>query len=319
MWAQVAIAYVIDLVVGDPKAIPHPVVLIGRLIAYLERVLLPRISGRKIKRLLGAIVVIFIVCMSTVATWGIVMLSAMADKRLGFIVSIWLISTTIATKGLMDSARDVVIALKTGGLREAKKKVSNIVGRDTDKMGRKDVIRATIESLAENAVDGVIAPIMYALIGGAPLAMAYKAVNTLDSMIGYRNERYEDFGWAAARLDDALNYIPARISVVIFALSAYAYRRSYKNVIKIAIRDARNHASPNSGFPEAAVAGAFGLKLGGINYYGGVPRKSGYIGDGKEDFKEKDINEVVGFVFIASAMTILLARAVIFAVDYLMN
>lgn len=317
MWAQVAIAYVIDLVVGDPKIIPHPVVLIGRLISFLEGVLLPRGSGRKLKRLLGAVVVLCVVSLSTAVTWGVVALAMMVDERLGFIVSIWLISTTIATKGLMDSARKVATALKSGGLRDAKEKVSNIVGRDTDKMNRKDVIRATIESVAENTVDGVIAPVIFALIGGAPLAMAYRAANTLDSMIGYKNERYEDFGWAAAKFDDVLNYIPARISVLILALSAYLYRRDYKKTIKIALRDGRNHASPNSGFPEAAVAGTFGLKLGGINYYAGVPRKSEFIGDGKEDLKDKDIGEVVGLVFVASALTVLLGRAVIFAIDYL--
>jgi len=315
MWAQVAMAYILDLAFGDVQRIPHPVVLIGRLMSHLEKLLFDDSLDRIRKRYLGAIAVVFVVGITASITWGIVMLAALANEWLGFIVSILLISTTIATKGLMDSAKDVASALNKGDLKEARERVSRIVGRDTDKMKRRDVVRATIESVAENAVDGVIAPIIYALIGGAPLAMAYKAINTLDSMIGYRNERYEDFGWAAARLDDIVNYVPARISVFLLAIGALLIRRDPVKALKTAIRDGRNHASPNSGYPEAAVAGAFGIRLGGTNYYGGVKRKTDFIGDGKGALTDKNINEVTWLLFIASAMTILLSRAIIFSVS----
>lgn len=317
LWSQVAIAYIIDLAFGDPKKLPHPVVLIGRLITYLDNLVLSKDLDRAKKKLAGAFVVILVVSLSAAATWGIIILSYMLDGRLGFVISVLLISTTVATRGLMDSAKDIAVSLDKGDLEEAKAKTAHIVGRDTRDMKRRDVVRATIESTSENAVDGVIAPLIYAMIGGAPLAMAYKAVNTLDSMIGYKNERYEDFGWAAAKLDDIANYIPARISVVILAMSAFLCRRDATNAVKIAIRDGRNHASLNSGYPEAAVAGAVGIRLGGTNYYAGVPRKSGFLGDGKGALTQKNINEVVWLVFVASAMTVLSGRAVVSVIEWL--
>ncbi|MBE0446616.1 MAG: cobalamin biosynthesis protein CobD [Actinobacteria bacterium] len=316
MWAQVAIAYVIDLAFGDPKAIPHPVVLMGRLITYLENLALSQYTDRTKKRLAGAAVVALVVGLSAIITWGIIQLASSINGNFGFVVSVWLISTTIATRGLLDSARDVVGSLEKGSLGEAKAKVAGIVGRDTERMKRRDVVRATIESVSENAVDGIIAPLMYAMIGGAPLAMAYKAVNTLDSMIGHKNERYEDFGWAAAKLDDLVNYVPARLSVLLLAIAAFICRHNAAKAIKVAIRDGRNHASVNSGFPEAAVAGAVGVKLGGKDYYAGVLRKSGFIGDGKGALTQKNINEVSWLVFVASAITVLFGRVIIFAIDY---
>lgn len=316
MWPQVALAYVVDLAFGEPGWAPHPVVLIGRLIAYLDKQVFDENLGWAQKRYMGVVVVTFVVGISASVTWGIVYLATLLNGIAGFVVSILLISTTIATRGLMDSARDVAMSLAKNDLAEAREKVGRIVGRDTENMKRRDVVRATIESVAENSVDGVIAPIIYALIGGAPLAMAYKAVNTLDSMIGYKNERYIDFGWAAAKFDDMVNYIPARISVLILAIAALLVRKDALKAIRTAIRDGRNHASPNSGLPEATVAGAFGLKLGGTNYYDGVPRESGFIGDGKGAITEKNINEVIWLIFVASAVTLLLSRAIIFGLNY---
>lgn len=316
LWAQVALAYVVDLGIGDPRMIPHPVVLMGKLISYLESVVFSRDMSKAGKRLAGAAVVAIVVGLSAAIPWAVIALATRVHGTFGFIVAVWLISTTVATRGLLDSAREVAASLDKGDLKDAKAKVAGIVGRDTKTMKRRDVVRATIESVAENAVDGVIAPLIYAMLGGAPLAMAYKAVNTLDSMIGYKNERYEDFGWAAARLDDVVNYIPARISVLILAVSALLCRRDAMKALKIALRDGRNHASINSGFPEAAVAGAVGIRLGGTNYYGGVPRKSGFLGDGKGALTQKNINEVAWLIFVASAITVLIGRAVFFAISY---
>jgi len=309
LWVQVAIAYVVDLAIGDPRMIPHPVVLIGRFIGYIENRVLARDLSAAQKRAVGALVVGLVVAVSAAITWAIVYLAYTIDHTLGFVVSIWLISTTIATRGLLDSAKAVARALDGGDLKAAKTRVGEIVGRDTKTMKRRDVVRATIESVSENAVDGVIAPLIFAMIGGAPLAMAYKAVNTLDSMLGYKDERYEDFGWAAARFDDVVNYIPARISVVILSFSALLVRRDAIKALKVAVRDGRKHASVNSGYPEAAVAGAMGVRLGGTNYYAGVARKTGFLGDAKGALTQKNINEVAWLVFVASAITVLLGRA----------
>lgn len=314
MWVQVAIAYVVDLAIGDPRMIPHPVVLIGRFIAYLEGRVLARELSAAAKRVAGALVVAVVVALSAGTTWAIIYFAYQVHFTLGFIVSIWLISTTIATRGLLDSAKDVARALDSDDLSEAKLKVAEIVGRDTKTMKRKDVVRATIESVSENAVDGVIAPLIFAMIGGAPLAMAYKAVNTLDSMLGYKNERYEDFGWAAARLDDIVNYIPARVSVLILSISALLIRRDALKALTVAVRDGRKHASVNSGYPEAAVAGAMGVRLGGTNRYDGVARTSGFLGDAKGALTQKNINEVAWLVFVASAITVLIGRAVYFLI-----
>ncbi len=319
MWAQVTLAYVVDLAFGDPQKIPHPVVLIGRLISYLEKLAFNGNLGWLWKRSIGVVVVFFVVGISASVTWGIVYLAYLAHGKLGFIVSILLISTTIATKGLMDSAKDVAVSLRKRNLGEAREKVSQIVGRDTKNMKYKDIVRATIESVAENSVDGVIAPIIYALIGGAPLAMAYKAINTLDSMVGYKNERYKDFGWAAARLDDIANYIPARLSVLLLAVAALICRQDAVGAVKIAIKDGRKHASVNSGWPEAAVAGAVGVALGGTNYYTGIPRKSGPIGKGKEALTTRNIEDVIWIVFAASAITILMGQAVISIMSYIIK
>lgn len=317
LWPQVALAYVVDLAFGEPGWVPHPVVLIGRLIAYFDKQVFDEGLKKAQKRLVGMAVVVFVVGISALVAWGIVYLATLLNSSAGFVVSILLISTTIATRGLMDSARDVAASLAKNDLAEARENVGRIVGRDTGNMKRRDVVRATIESVAENSVDGVMAPMMYALIGGAPLAMAYKAVNTLDSMIGYKNERYMDFGWAAARLDDVVNYIPARISVLVLAIAALLVRKDTVKAVKTAIRDGCNHASPNSGLPEAAVAGAYSLKLGGTNYYAGVPRESGFIGDGKGAMTEKNILEVTWLIFVASAITLLLSRAIMFGLSYL--
>ena len=317
MWAQVALAYILDLAIGDPIGTAHPVVLMGRLIKFLENILYTEKSSNMQRKFLGMVLAAIVIGISASITWGIVYIANLVNIWVGFIISVLLISTTIATKGLMDSAKSVAEALKKGDLKEARERVSHIVGRDTENMKRREVVRATIETVAENAVDGVIAPIVYAVIGGAPLAMAYKAVNTLDSMIGYKNERYEDFGWAGARLDDVANYIPARISVLLLAISAFLIRKNPLKAIRIAIRDGKKHASPNSGLPEAAVAGIFNIRLGGTNIYGGIKRKTGFLGDGKGALTERNINDVVWLVFITSTMTVLLSRAVIFAIGFI--
>ncbi len=198
---------------------------------------------------------------------------------LGYLVSTWFISTTIAIKGLKDAAYLVYNPLRTGNLADARKYTGYIVGRDTDELGEEELTRAVVETVAENIVDAVIAPLFYALIGGAPLAMLYRASNTLDSMVGYRNDRYRHFGWASARWDDAMNWIPARLTGLLLILVALLQPGlSAKRAAAAIRRFAHLHPSPNSGIPESAVAGALGIELGGLNVYGGAASERARLG-----------------------------------------
>jgi adenosylcobinamide-phosphate synthase len=230
-------------------------------------------------RLKGAVLACVTVGASFAAMWA---LWAAADRLhpwLGYAVNVWFISTTIAVKGLKDAAMSVYGRLRGGDLEGARRCVGQIVGRDSDRLDEPEVVRAAVETVAENTGDAVVAPLFYALLGGAPLAMLYRAANTLDSMVGYKNAKYVHFGWASARLDDALNFVPARLAgLLIIVWCAFipglSARRSYRAVRVFA----RLHPSPNSGVPEAAVAGAIGVRLGGENRYGGVVSRRAYLG-----------------------------------------
>jgi adenosylcobinamide-phosphate synthase len=318
-WQLVIAAYILDLVIGDPRWMPHPVVMIGWMISGLEKGLRRENFSSAAKKTAGIVMVFVVVGTSIAATWALVGAANMLHPLAGTALSVFLISTTIATKGLIDSAKNVADAIASGSIDKARLGVSMIVGRDTEQMQRHDIARATIETVAENTVDAVIAPVIYALIGGAPLAMGYRAVNTLDSMIGYKNEKYADFGWAAARLDDAANYIPARISVVIIAVAAAIRRQNPKATIKTAKKFGRNHASPNSGWPEAAVAGALNLRLGGTNYYGGIPRETGYIGAGEAPLNETQISNATRLLLVSSAITVTVGCAAYIGLSVLLS
>ncbi len=235
---------------------------------------------------------------------------------------IWLISTTIATRGLAQAAYKVLIPLKEGDLVTARFKISQIVGRDTHNMDARNITRATIETVAENIVDGVISPLFYACLGGAPLAMAYRATNTLDSMVGYRNEKYYAFGWAAARLDDLANYLPARLTGLVLVLAAWlsglragfgqagclpykpALHRA-KEAWRIMRRDSRRHPSLNSGIPEAAVAGALGIQLGGLNYYQGKPEERARLGDAVEPLEVWHVEQTIKLLYLSTGLFVI--------------
>jgi adenosylcobinamide-phosphate synthase len=187
--------------------------------------------------------------------------------------------TTIAGRDLMDHALGVYQALRKGSLVSARAAVGRLVGRDTEALPEEEIVRATLESISENTSDGIVAPLVYLALGGPALAMAYKAVNTLDSMIGYRNERYRDFGWASARLDDVANWVPARLTAVAISVAAALRLGTGLASWRICWRDARHHPSPNSGWPEAAMAGALGVQFGGRNVYGGEAELRARLGD----------------------------------------
>ncbi len=292
-------AYILDFVIGDPKYLPHPVKFIGYAILKIETFLRNIISKtEKAEKFAGILLVIIIAG----GTYGLFFFinqlftihyqSALPTGQAGgkagslftVLLMVYLISATLATRGLIDSVKLVSKTLYTGSIEDAREKLSHIVGRDTGRLDREGILRAAIESLAENASDGIIAPLFYFAIGGLPLAMTYKAVNTLDSMVGYRNERYKNFGWAAERLDDIANYIPARITGLLIAVSSAFVCHSLFTVhcsLRTLLRDGRKHSSPNSGIPEAAMAGALGVVLGGPSYYGGVLMEKPYIGEEK--------------------------------------
>jgi adenosylcobinamide-phosphate synthase len=274
-------ALVIDLLVGDPRWITHPVTVIGKLIRWFEQWLMSTVSGSPaFQRIKGMSLLVFVTGSSFFFIWILLSISRDIHLWLCYALNVWFISTTIACRGLKDAATDVIIPLQNNDIDEARRAVSMIVGRDTNHLEEPEIVRATVETVAENTVDAFISPLFYAFIGAAPLAMLYRAVNTLDSMVGYKNKRYLYFGWASARTDDVLNFIPARLTgflLVIVALFLYGTSSSVRSV-KAIFQHASLHPSPNSGIPESAVAGALHIQLGGTNKYGDVMSHRAYMG-----------------------------------------
>ncbi|WP_445612598.1 adenosylcobinamide-phosphate synthase CbiB [Geobacillus sp. YF-1] len=268
-----ALALFLDALVGDPRWLPHPVRGMGKLIASLDR-RWNNGTKRKAKGVAALVVVLAVV-------YGLSALAVAAGYAVSLYVGVAvesvLIFTAIATKSLAVAAEEVRRPLEAGDLSKARQALSMIVGRDTERLDEAGITRACIETVAENTSDGITAPLFYAAIGGAPLALLYRAVNTCDSMIGYKNERYREFGWAAARFDDVLNYVPARLTALVMVL-VFGGRR-LRAALAILFRDARRHPSPNSGWLEAAMAGLLGVQLGGTNTYGGLVSVRPTLGD----------------------------------------
>ena len=233
------------------------------------------------------------------------------NKLAYFIVNTILIYTTLATKCLKDESVKIYKVLKTGDLEKSRIQLSYIVGRDTTNLNEKEIVRATVETVAENTVDGIIAPLFYGFIGGAPLAMAYKAVNTLDSTVGYKNDKYYYLGFASAKIDDIANYIPARLGVILLSLGSLFAGFNFKDALKIGIRDRKNHKSPNCAFSEGAVAGALGIQLGGTNVYFGKEVYKPTIGDKTREIEIEDIVRTNKIMYSSSIISI-----IIFTVAY---
>ncbi|WP_062232625.1 adenosylcobinamide-phosphate synthase CbiB [Fictibacillus sp. FJAT-27399] len=265
------LALIIDQLIGDPRWLPHPVRGFGKMISLIDQAL----NRGSWKRLKGLIMLFILLSITLVLTFIIVRYAYSIHLALGIFIESVLISTTIAARGLKEAGLSVYTPLLRGDLEEARKKLSWIVGRDTEHLPHSEIVRGTVETVAENTSDGVTAPLFFAFIGGAPLALLYRAVNTCDSMVGYKNERYKDFGWASARLDDLLNYVPARLTALLMAAGGLGGKRFTLSWLK---EQARNHPSPNSGWGEAAVAGILGIRLGGTNYYKGQVSYRPFIG-----------------------------------------
>lgn len=260
------IALLLDYLIGDPRWLPHPVKLIGGLALRLETPMRERFASARTAGLVTALTVIGI---TALAVWACLALAVRIAPWLGHVAAIGILYTTFAARDLDHHGRSVLAALSQGDLPLARQRVARIVGRDTAHLDEHGVARAAVESIAENTVDGVIAPLFFAFLGGPVAAMAYKAVSTLDSTFGYRNERYIQFGWASARIDDAVNYVPARIGVFLIAFGAWLQKEDPIGSLQAAWRDGAKHSSPNAGLAEASMAGALGIQLGGTVYRNG--------------------------------------------------
>ncbi|MDV2884264.1 adenosylcobinamide-phosphate synthase CbiB [Alkalihalophilus pseudofirmus] len=270
------LAVIIDRLIGDPKWLPHPVVGMGKIISFFEK----RLNKGSQRRVKGFMMMLILLIISGGVLFIIVYTAYSIHTMLGIMVEAWFISTTIAAKGLKQAALDVWQPLMKNDVIGARKYLSYIVGRDTTNLKEEEITRATIETVSENTSDGITAPLFYALIGGAPLAMIYRAVNTGDSMVGYKNERYCEFGYAAAKLDDLFNLIPSRLTgLMMIMFNRPALKRRRTECFNVLLRDAKKHPSPNSGWGEAAAATLMGIQLGGRNVYGGQVSERARMGD----------------------------------------
>lgn len=308
MAIEVALAYILDLMFGDPRWMLHPVKVIGWLIKKLELFLREAFKNERIG---GIILAISVIGVSWSVSFIIIGFAYSINRYLGSIVSIMIIYTSIAAKDLDMESMEVYRSLERKDIISARKKLSFIVGRDTRNLGNREVIRATVETVSENIVDGIISPLFYAFIGGAPLALAYKAINTLDSMVGYKNEKYKDFGWASAKIDTLANFIPARLSALFLPLASLLAGKDALNSWRIARRDGRKNPSPNSGIPEAAIAGALGVQLGGLNYYNSKANLKPFIGDDIFALEAGHIKESVKISYISSALFLIVGAFLI--------
>ncbi|UCF92594.1 MAG: cobalamin biosynthesis protein CobD [Desulfobacterales bacterium] len=274
-WYILPAAFALDIIGGDPHWLPHPVRWMGRAIEACE----PYFRKRPLKlTIAGTLFSLFLIAGTWTITLVVVKVATALHHLVGTGVEIILIYFCLSARSLADAAMAVAQRLLRGQLPEARAQVALIVGRDVEKYEADGIARATVETVAENLVDGVISPLFFAALGGAPLAMAYKMVNTLDSMVGYKNDRYIDFGKASARIDDVFNYIPARLAVPVIALATQILAGQGGRSLKTAWAEGANHSSPNAGYPEAAFAGALAVKLNGPNYYGGRLVDKPYIG-----------------------------------------
>ena len=255
---------------------------------------------------MGFLLMLLVLLISYDVAWGVVTAAA-GESWLSYGVQALLLSFTISPRSLAAAGKEIQQYLWADDLAEARKKVGWIVGRDTQSLDASEVTRATVETIAENIVDGIIAPFFFFFLGGVPLAVAYRAANTMDSMLGYKNDKYLYFWRAAARLDDVLNYIPARITGILLVLAAGILRLDMKNAWRIMRRDAAQHPSPNGGFPEAATAGALGIRLGGMNSYFGKPHFRAYMGDPLETLAAPHITGAIRLMYTATVLFLLVA------------
>ena len=307
----VAAGFAADLAFGDPRWLPHPVVAMGRAITWAEgrlRGAFPQTSAGT--RAAGLVLAVALPLTCGLLTMGILHLCGMVHSGLRFVAEAWASYQILAACELRRQSLAVARAFSKGGLVAAREAVGLIVGRDTSVLDEQGVARAAVETVAENASDGVIAPLLYMLLGGAPLALTYKAINTMDSMVGYKNEKYLYFGRAAAKLDDVANYIPSRLAALLWIMAAAFTRDDAKGAWRIWRRDRRNHASPNSAQTESACAGALGVQLAGPAYYFGEYYPKPTIGDPLRPIEPEDILRANQMMYAASGLALAFGSAI---------
>jgi adenosylcobinamide-phosphate synthase len=318
--AALALGYALDLVVGDPHNIPHPVRWMGRLICALEpplRAAFPKTDRGELAA--GAVLAALVPLVSWAVAAAVVVLASRVSPWLGLAVETVICCQMLATKSLRVESMRVHDALDAGDLPAARRAVSMIVGRDTQSLDAAGVTRAAVETVAENASDGVVAPLLYMALGGAPLGVLYKAVNTMDSMVGYKNDRYRHFGTCAARMDDVLNFVPARVSGALMCAGAALAGFDGRGAWRIMRRDHAKHLSPNSAYTEAACAGALGVRLAGDNYYFGKLVHKPTLGDATRPVEPADIARANRLLYATSLLGFALSLAMGWALGTLVE
>ncbi len=308
LWSAL-LAVIVDRIIGDPRFIPHPVVFIGKYISGFDRYMNVPNGSRYAKRVLGALLTVSTLALASIVPWTLLFFVNRYSPLWAEVMNVYLISTTIAWKGLIKAGWGVLHRLQQEGIGAARQEVAMIVGRDTEHLSESEVVRATVETLAENIVDAIVSPVFYACIGGAPLAFLYRAANTLDSMVGYKNDRYREFGWCSARLDDVLNFIPARLTIGLLWFAAWMTKNNPREALRTMWADARKHPSPNSGIPEAMVAGALGVQLGGVNFYGGIESRRATMGTPYRVLEPADIGRTIHLIHVTSLVLLALIGA----------
>lgn len=307
--------FILDLIFGDPHWLPHPICLIGNLIGFLEKNLRRLLAPGKTALLLGgALMVVIVLSLSYVVPYAVLMLAEQASPWLRFALETVMFYQIFATKCLRDESMKVYTALHNNDLEDARVKLSWIVGRDTKELTAEEVTKGAVETVAENTADGIIAPMFYMFIGGAPLAFLYKGINTMDSMVGYKNDKFLYFGRCAAKLDDVANFIPARITGILMILASYFLNMNAAGAWKIFWRDRYNHLSPNSAMTESVTAGALNIQLGGDHYYFGKLVHKDTIGDNIRPVVAEDIVAVNNLLYMTAVISLLL-----FSLVYLVN
>lgn len=308
-----SLGFIMDLIIGDPYNIPHPIRLIGSLIGWLDKALLNTEKGKTSQRFRGFLMLIIVTGLTVTVTGAILFGAYKINKFLGIAIEAILTCYILATKSLNDESMKVYKALKTGSIEDSRKAVSMIVGRDTNNLDAAGVAKAAVETVAENTSDGVIAPLIYTCIGGPVLGMLYKAINTMDSMVGYHNDRYENFGFFAAKADDVVNFIPARLSALLMILATVIAGNDFstKRAFRIFRRDRYNHKSPNSAQTESVCAGALGVRLAGdASYFGKVVKKP-YIGNDYRQIEAEDIKRINRLMYTTAILAFAICLAVL--------
>ena len=312
--------YILDLIFGDPYWMPHPVRFIGNLISILEKVIRRFMPKTKRGEYIGGIILtVMVVSISMVIPLVIILMAKSINTYLALTVETFMCYQILATKSLKVESMKVYDELAKNDLPSARKAVSMIVGRDTKDLTFSGVAKAAVETVAENTSDGIIAPMIFIAIGGAPMGFFYKAINTMDSMVGYKNEKYMNFGRFAAKLDDVVNYLPARISAYQMILSSFFLRYDYKNAFKIYKRDRYNHASPNSAQTESVCAGALDVQLAGNAYYFGKLYEKPTIGDDIREINYDDIKKANRLLYCTSFISIVIISVIKITIILMVN